>query len=151
MGAFVAEPSPRVIRFPPLPERPEPPFCRVDPRQDRFRAIVGNIAAAAGEDAFHVAVANTVSGYPASGLDVGRLKTALESGLVSFDMALSLERWETDVFEWLRKTAFAWVQRCKRLTLEPKDTGIRVEIETQDDLGYYTYAFDVFPGKKQRS
>ena len=125
----MAEPSSRVIRFPPLPACPEPSFCPVDPRQDRFRAIVGNIAAAAVEDAFHFAVANTVNGYPAAAVDIGRLKTALESGLVSFDMALVRERWETDVFEWLRKTAFAWVQRCKRLTLEPKDTGIRVEIE----------------------
>jgi hypothetical protein len=126
---------------------PEPPHFPPDPRQDRFQAIVGKITGAAGEG-FAFAAANTSNGFPASAVDVGRLKTALEGGLASFDMALVRDRWDTDVFDWLNRTVLGWVQRCKVLGLRPGESGIQVEMETQDDLGHYNYSFDVLPGKK---
>ena len=36
-----------------------------------------------------------------------------------------------------------WIQRTKQLTMKLCPTGIAVEIETQDDLGYYRYCFDI--------
>jgi hypothetical protein len=40
-----------------------------------------------------------------------------------------------------------WVQRYKKLHIERRENDIRVELETQDDRGYYSYGFDV-PGRK---
>lgn len=37
------------------------------------------------------------------------------------------------------------MQRHKKMKPSRFATGIRVELQTQDDLGYYDYAFDVFP------
>lgn len=112
-----------------------------------FRRIAGAIVDAAGQD-FGVGIANTVSGFPASAVDVGRLKTALESGIAGFSMDLVRQRWDEDVARWLGGTVLSWVQRCKSLRLDKRDNGLRVEIEAQDDLGYYTYGFDVFPGRR---
>ena len=137
----------KVVPFPPLPPRPEPPRLPPDERQAVFRLIAGAIVDGAGEG-LGVGVANTVSGFPASAVDVGRLKTALESGLAGFSMDLVRQRWDGDVAHGLGRTVLSWVQRCKSLRLDKRDNGVRVEIETQDDLGYYTYAFDVFPGKR---
>jgi len=137
----------KVVPFPPLPPRPEPPHLPPDERQAQLRRIAGAIANAAGED-FGVAVANTVSGFPASAVDVGRLKTALESGVAGFSMGLVRQRWDVDVAHWLGGTVLSWVQRCKTLRMDKRDHGVRVEIETQDDLGHYTYVFDVFPGRR---
>jgi hypothetical protein len=98
-----------------------------------------------------LAVANTVNGFPASAVNVGRLKEALESAIAAFDMPLVAERWDADVSRWMGATLMAWVQRCKSIKFDKRERGLRVEIETQDDLGYYEYAFDVFPGKKHSS
>jgi hypothetical protein len=32
--------------------------------------------------------------------------------------------------------------------IERRDLAIRIELETQDDLGHYEYGFDVFPRRK---
>jgi hypothetical protein len=109
--------------------------------------LAGGLVGAAGDE-FRFSVANTESGYPASALDLGRLQEALGSGLAAFDMDRIRERWDVDVFQWLRRTIFRWVQRCKLLTLKPEEDWVRIEIETKDDLGYYEYAFHVFPGRK---
>jgi len=53
--------------------------------------------------------------------------------------------------DWIRRVCRAWVQRCKRLRIERRRTGIRIELETQDDLGYYEYGFDVFPKRGTKS
>ncbi len=31
------------------------------------------------------------------------------------------------------------------MRIECRQAGIRIELETQDDFGYYEYGFDVFP------
>jgi hypothetical protein len=120
----------------PLPTPPEPPRFPPDDRQSRFQGIVGRLGD---------------HGFPASALNVGRLKEALESGIVAFDMPLVAERWDADVSRWMGATLMAWVQRCKSIKFDKRERGLRVEIETQDDLGYYEYAFDVFPGSKHTS
>jgi hypothetical protein len=52
-----------------------------------------------------------------------------------------------EVFSWMHRLLRAWVQRCKLMKIERKELGIRVELETQDDHGYYEYRFEVFPRK----
>jgi hypothetical protein len=138
-----------VVRLPRLPRVPEPPQSGMDVRQSQFRRIVGNLGAAIGG---HVALstANVQSGYPASAPDVGRLKDALERGLARFDMVQVRARWDDDVFDWLRLSVKAWVQRCKMLQIRPRRNGIQIRLLTQDDHGYYRYEFDVFPGKRTR-
>lgn len=141
----------KVALFPPLPPRPEPPRFPPDQRQAAFHGITGRLAeqiTGAVADDFGFATANTVTGFPASAVDLGRLREALESGIAAFDSALVHERWDIDVSRWLRATVLRWIQRCKSIRLDKRERGIRVEIETQDDHGYYQYAFDVFPGKK---
>jgi hypothetical protein len=94
-----------------------------------------------------LAVANTQVGFPASAVDLGRLKDALETGLAAFDMRELRRRWRVDLGDWTRRLILAWTQRCKLLKMRVRARGISVEIETQDDAGYYTYSFDVFPGR----
>jgi hypothetical protein len=55
-------------------------------------------------------------------------------------------RWD-EIRQWFLHVLRAWVQRYKSVKIEPRADGIRVEIETQDDHGYYHYGFDVFPGR----
>jgi hypothetical protein len=57
-------------------------------------------------------------------------------------------RWDVDVQRWLLDLLKAWVQRWKLARLEPRDNRIAVTFETRDDLGYFTYGFDVFPGRR---
>ena len=92
----------------------------------------------------HVSGPNLWTGYYASALDVGRLQAALEQGLGRFDDGQVEARWD-EIFDWIRRVVRSWVQRCKQMRLERREAGIRVELETQDDLGYYEYGFDVFP------
>lgn len=121
----------------------------MDMRQDQFRRIVGNLGAAIGGHGA-LGTANVQSGYPASAPDVGRLKDALERGLARFDMVQVRARWDDDVFDWLRLTVKAWVQRCKMLRIRPRVNGVQIRLLTQDDHGYYRYEFDVFPGQPLR-
>ena len=118
-------------------------------RQSQFRRIVGNLGAAIGGHG-SLSTANVQSGYPAAAPDLGRLKDALERGLARFDMDQVRARWDDDVFEWLRLTVKAWVQRCKMLQIRPRQNGVQIRLMTQDDHGYYRYEFDVFPGKPSR-
>jgi hypothetical protein len=87
-----------------------------------------------------------VKGFPASGVDLGRLKSALERGIKHFN-AQQLEERSDEVRDWMRRAISSWVQRYKRLKIELAGDGLRIEIETQDDHGYYVYRFDVFPGR----
>src|SRR5262245_33233535 len=128
----------KVARFPPLPPQPEPPRFPVDERQRVFRGIVGGLVDSMG-DGMGLGVANTAMGFPASAIDVGRLQCALEAGLVGFDMDVVRRRWEDDVRTWMQTLVLHWVQRCKSLRMEPRENGIHIELESQDDLGYYTY------------
>jgi len=41
-----------------------------------------------------------------------------------------------------------WVQRCKCIHMELGDVGVTITLDTQDDRGYYTYTFEVFPGRR---
>jgi len=94
------------------------------------------------------ASANTFVGFRASAVDLGALQTLFERGLVAFDTNLVRERWNDDVFVWIANVIRTWVQRCKSMHFDLTEEGIRIRLETQDDLGYYNYEFDVFPGRK---
>jgi hypothetical protein len=134
-----------LARFPPLARIPAPPRFPPDPRQKRTQKILGGIARVV-ESEMMIAGPNLVQGFPASGVDLGRLKSALERGIKHFDIRQLQERWD-EVHAWMCRAIGTWVQRHKRLKIELADSGIRVEIKTQDDHGYYVYAFDVFPGR----
>ena len=88
---------------------------------------------------------NIEAGYPASSVDLGRLQEMLERSLSGLDMVGVRHRWDEDVEEFLLRTVRAHVQRVKELSVDCRETGIHISFRTQDDLGYYRYAFDVFP------
>lgn len=134
-----------VARFPPLPPIPDPPAAAPDPRQETFHRIIGPIAGPLA-DGGQIRASNTTSGYRASAVDLGSLQELLGSAIARFDMAQLRDRWNEDVFTWMRCAVFLWVQRCKLLRMTLEDNGIRISLQTQDDRGYYHYEFDVFPG-----
>jgi hypothetical protein len=138
-----------VARFPPLPAIPTPPVDVPDERQQIFRRIAGGLTGQLLEGHGQVSVANTTQGYRASAVDLGALQKMLGRAIAHFDMTQVRERWDDDLFAWMRSGTFAWVQRCKMLRMTVKENGIRVVLETQDDCGYYQYEFDVFPGRNR--
>jgi hypothetical protein len=90
-----------------------------------------------------LATPNFTTGFHAASVDLGRLQQALDRGVARFDATGLEDRWQ-DVLAWMRDVVRAWVQRFKRLTIERRDSGVHVELVTQDDHGYYSCAFDVF-------
>ena len=139
--AAVAKAAGRVVSFPPLPRIPAPPVLPDDPRQRRAGHILGKIADVA-RTSMEVADPNLVRGFHASAVDLGRLQDALRRGVRRFDDAQLEARW-LDILAWIRRVIAQWVQRYKRLKIERHPGGVHVEIETQDDHGYYRYEFDV--------
>jgi len=73
----------------------------------------------------------------------------LERGLARFDDGQLEARWD-EVSDWIRGVTRSWVQRCKKMHIERRELGIRIELDTQDDLGHYEYGFDVFQRRKAR-
>ncbi len=59
-------------------------------------------------------------------------------------------RWNDELFPWILRVLATWVQRRKHVAIERVAEGIHIELETQDDLGYYRYMFDVFPLRELR-
>lgn len=93
-------------------------------------------------------VADTgATGYPASGVNLGRIKDTLEDALERLGMATLQDRWESDVRGFVLAILHGWVQRAKHMKADLRDKGIAIEIETQDDYAYYHYRFDVFAGQ----
>ena len=135
-----------VVRlFPSLPRVPDAPDS-TDERQKNTRRILQNIQ---GHLMGHggSTTANLETGYPASAPDLGRLQDLLEQPMGHLDMEEVRERWDRDLRDWMEKTLLHWVQRVKMIELEPRENGIHVRIDTQDDRGYYGYRFDVVPGR----
>jgi len=133
--------------FPPLPPLPEPVALPPDQRQQTFERIAGALTAQIDDEA-GVKVANTARGYYASAVDLGALQEILGNAIERFDMTEVRDRWSHDVFAWFRRSILSCVQRCKEITFDLEENGIRISLETQDDRGYYRYEFDVFPGKR---
>ena len=138
-----------VVRFPPVPRVPPPPLLSEDPRQLRVARIVGAVTKVV-QTSMEVRGPNLVRGFHASNVDLGRLQHALERGLSRFDDTQIEARW-SEVFDWTRRVIGAWVQRYKKLKIVRFEKGIRIELRAQDDLGYYDYAFDVFPHRGRTS
>jgi hypothetical protein len=72
----------------------------------------------------------------------------MERGLRRFTGQQIADRWD-EVFAWLLRVVDRWAQRRKRVKIERLGDGIRVELQTQDDLGYYEYGFDVFANRAE--
>jgi hypothetical protein len=132
--------------FPPLAQIPAGPKLGVDPRQNRTRRILNNIGDAMGASPGPV----PVRGYFASAVDVGAVQAALEQGLARFNEERLASRWE-EIFGWIADFLRAWIQRCKEMMIERRGPAVRIEIVTQDDLGYYNYGFDIFPARAKRA
>jgi hypothetical protein len=142
--------SPGLVHFPPLPPQPEPPHAGADPRQSNLQRITANLAGLLG-DGMQLGTTNTTHGFHAAAVDLGRLKAALEEGLRRFDIASLHARWEVDIRDWAAELLPRWVQRLKEASFDLRDNGVHVRLRTQDDLGYYDYAFDIFPGRRPRA
>lgn len=142
-------PGDPIVHFPPLPPIPEPPRVGVDPRQRNLQRITGNLTGLLGGDV-HIQSANTTVGFFASAVDLGRLKTVLEGGLQRFDIDTIRARWDVDIRDWIGDLVAGWVQRVKELNFDLRETGVHLRVRTQDDLGYYDYGFDIFPGRRPR-
>lgn len=134
-----------LVPFPPLPPVPLPPRFPPDPRQRTRNRIVGAIASQLSEGEMQLATDTSATGYPASGVNLGHIKDALENALERFGRASLQARWESDVRSFVLSVLHAWVQRAKYIQADLCDSGIAIEIEAQDDHGYYHYRFDVFP------
>ena len=126
--------------FPPVAAVPPPPRLGADSRQAGSAQLIGRISELVTGHA-EGRGPNLTTGYHASAVDIGKVQRALEDGLRRFDDTALEARWSV-----LR----AWIQRVKMMRVERAGGGIRVELETQDDLGYYTYGFDVFPRRTGR-
>jgi hypothetical protein len=137
------ESSSNVVAFPPLPRVPRPPAALADPRQAQARHVVSQLQSSAN---LPVSGPNFANGFSASAVDLGRLQDVLERGLRRFDLASVERRWP-EVERWIHDVLRAWVQRRKVVRIERRERGVRIELTTQDDRGYYDYAFDVFPGR----
>lgn len=140
---------PEVVHFPPLPPLPGPPRLPPDPRQRFLPNFAARLSEALGDE-IHLQANNTSTGFPASAVDLGRLKSELEHGLQRFDMNIIRERWSIDVRVWMTRLVFSWVQRGKELNYDLRERGVRMRLVTRDDLGEYEYSFDVFPGRVDR-
>ena len=120
-----------------------------DERQRTFRRIIGNLVGAMQQSDGQIAVNGSVTGFRASAVDLGHLQTLANDALGLLTMEQVRERWNEDVMEWLLDLLRLWVQRRKQIRFDLAENGIHIELETQDDHGYYRYEFDVFPGKRR--
>lgn len=139
-----------VVAFPPpkppaLPPIPEPPRFPPDPRQQRFVAIVGGLNRQL-SGAAHIVNSNVSTGFPASAPDIGKLQSVLASSIERMDMRAVRKRWKGEVSPWFEHVVLTWVQRCKEMRSVVRRNGVHVRLRSQDDHGYYFFAFDVFPG-----
>ena len=132
-----------------FPDPPDPPNGGSDPRQAFFERISGNVTRSIGNAAF-VQTANTSRGYCAAAVNVGELQRMIENGLRRTNMETVAAR-KDEVVAFIERLVTLWVQRLKEMNVEVRDNGIYVAIQTQDDLGYYRYTWDVFPGRRPDS
>ena len=91
---------PGLVHFPPLPPLPEPRRVGDDPRQRTMQRVTANLSRLLADE-MRLQTANTTTGFFASAVDLGRLKTALEDGLQRFDIDTIRARWEVDVRDWI--------------------------------------------------
>jgi hypothetical protein len=140
-----------IVRFPPLPPIPAPPRTARDERQASFGELVGALAGSLDGAAGAVRVANVSTGFAAAAVDLGALQDMLALAIEQLSMSEVRERWSDDLRTWFARALMTWVQRCKEIRFHVEGTGVRIEMETQDDRGYYRYEFAVFPGRRSDS
>lgn len=119
--------------------KPPAPGRGTDPRQASALRVIEGLAGRL-PSALH-----TGSGFRASCVDLGELKELVESGTKRLTMAQLEARFHEDIQSFIHSVVTMWVQRPKEISSELRADGVRVHLRTQDDLGYYEYAFDVLP------
>jgi hypothetical protein len=142
-AAYTVPVTSSLVVIPRLPQPPEPPNFGPDPRQQVFLGVAQALSSATGANTS----VNVARGFHAARVDLAALKSVLEAGLLEFTKATLLARWGDDLQDWMHAVLRSHVQRQKQRTVTCHDEGIHVRLETQDDLGYYSYEFDVFPGR----
>jgi len=128
-----------------LHKAPEAPPLE-DPRQDMGRRTLGRGTVQQGRRGGTV-MYNLTHGMAAARVDLARLQELLEGIMADLTVAEMTARWDDDVREALQDALLEWVQRVDAFELEAHESGARVSIQTQDDFGYYQFAFDAFPGR----
>jgi hypothetical protein len=83
----------------------------------------------------------------AASVDLARIQEILEGIMAQLSVAEMTARWDDDVREALQNALLEWIQRVDLFEMEVHESGARVSVQTQDDFGYYQYAFDAFPGR----
>jgi len=136
---------PPQVELPGLRPLPPPPALS-DPRQANSRGLLSNLQRQLGPGVAAVPT-NFETGMAAAELRLCILQDLLEGMLADFDMKTLPLAWEDTVSPALREAIQVWVQRTTRLQLELRDNGVHIWMQTQDDRGYYSYRFDVFPGR----
>jgi len=146
-------PRPQPARRVPEPRPARTPLHAVvaaplyeDPRQDVGRRTISRGTAQQGRRGNGVAY-NLTHGMGAASVNLARLQELLEGIMSALTVAEMGARWEDDVRESLQDALLEWVQRVDAFELEAHESGARVSFQTQDDFGYYQYAFDAFPGR----
>lgn len=119
-----------------------------DRRQRRAAAILRNLRGQL--DGMLTRGANLETGFPAARVDLGALQEMLEQSLAGLDMPGLRARWEVDVRRFLEETLEAHVQRLKDLELQCGEQAVHIRFRTQDDLGWYSYGFDLVPDRSER-
>lgn len=136
-----------IVQFPPLPPLPVPPEGGMDPRQAKVSRIASSLASVL-RGPMELGGPNLSRGFRASAVDLGALQAMLEQALARFDGERLRARWDQDVRNWIAQALLRWVQRLKSLKLRLVEDAVQIELETQDDRGYYQYQFEVSPGRK---
>ncbi len=128
----------------PLRQAPEAPRF-TDPRQSVGRSSLGKGTAQTGRRNGGSVMYNFTSGMGASSVNLGQLQTIIETILADITLPELTARWNDDVSTAVQDALLEWVQRVDHFELELHESGVRVSLQTQDDFGYYHYAFDAFP------
>src|SRR5258708_1148928 len=102
-----------VARFPPLPPIPQPEEAVPDERQQTSDRIARNLGGSLDSSTGSVQVANVITGFRASAVDLGVLQDMLGRAIEHLDMASVRERWNEDLFLWFHRALMTWIQRCK--------------------------------------
>lgn len=137
---FAAPSAPSRWRCPAIPKPPK----LEDPRQGLLRHVAQAFHRAQA-DQVSVSASNTTSGFRASAADLGALQDLIRTGLAGLDEGELDAEWD-EVEKYVKRVVRTWVQRVKRARVAHEGLKVRVELVTQDDRGFYDYAFEVLLG-----
>lgn len=123
---------------------PSPPKYR-DPRQSAVRQVARH---ARDQGATRITVlTNIQTGYPASDVDVPRIRSMLERALQRTGVDWLRKHWAV-VRSTIECSVDVWAQRVKHIKVTPRWRGrtAHVDFTTEDDNGTYRHEFDIALG-----